>query len=223
MRKLKNRSGSVSVQIISKTRGKYKVIKTIGTSSDHQQIDKLWYVGKQEIERLQAQPHLFVSQTDMIVDQLFDTLENANIRTVGPEIIFGKIYDHIGFHAVQEELFRHLVIARLAFPLSKLKTVEYLYRYQGVSVGVDTVYRFLDKLSNQLKEQVEHIAFQHTRRILGGQISIVFTDMTTIYFESSDEDDLRKSGFSKDGKHRHPQIYLGLLVGSGGYAIGYDI
>ena len=47
--------------------------------------------------------------------------------------------------------------------------------------------------------------------------------MTTIYFEASDEDDLRKTGFSKDGRHQNPQIFLGLLVGLGGYAIGYDI
>ena len=47
--------------------------------------------------------------------------------------------------------------------------------------------------------------------------------MTTLYFESSDEDDLRKAGFSKDGKHSNPQIFLGLLVGTGGYAIGYDM
>ncbi len=39
--------------------------------------------------------------------------------------------------------------------------------------------------------------------------------MTTLYFEASDEDDLRKTGFSKDGKHQNPQIYLGLLVGLG--------
>jgi len=47
--------------------------------------------------------------------------------------------------------------------------------------------------------------------------------MTTLYFETSDEDDLRKTGFSKDGKHQCPQIFIGLLVGLGGYAIGYDI
>jgi transposase len=47
--------------------------------------------------------------------------------------------------------------------------------------------------------------------------------MTTLYFESSDEDDLRKTGFSKDGKHQNPQIFIGLLVGLEGYAIGYDI
>jgi transposase len=51
----------------------------------------------------------------------------------------------------------------------------------------------------------------------------VFYDMTTLYFESEDEDDLRKIGFSKDGKFQKPQIMLGLLVGQDGYPIGYDI
>ena len=58
---------------------------------------------------------------------------------------------------------------------------------------------------------------------MNNKLSVVFYDMTTLYFESSDEDDLRKTGFSKDGKHQNPQIFLGLLVGLGGYAIGYEI
>ena len=47
--------------------------------------------------------------------------------------------------------------------------------------------------------------------------------MSTIYFEATEEDDLRRCGFSKDGKHSCPQIFLGLLVASGGNPIGYDI
>ena len=47
--------------------------------------------------------------------------------------------------------------------------------------------------------------------------------MTTLYFEAADEDDLRMCGFSKEGRHRNPQIYLGLLVAGGGNPIGYDI
>ena len=88
---------------------------------------------------------------------------------------------------------------------------------------MDTVYRFMDKLNSELKDQVEQISFKHTLKVLNGNLSIMFYDMTTLYFEASDEDDLRKTGFSKDGKHSNPQIYLGLLVGLGGYAIGYDI
>jgi len=85
------------------------------------------------------------------------------------------------------------------------------------------VYRFLDKLNSKLKDRIEQITFKHTKKILGGNISVVFYDMTTLYFEASDEDDLRRTGFSKDGKHSNPQIFLGLLVGLGGYVIGYDI
>ena len=223
LRKKKNKSGSTSVQIISKARGTYKVIKSIGSSDKEQEIQKLVFLAKQEIESLNAQATLFVSESDTIIEYVLEGLSNASIRTVGPEIIFGKIYDSIGFNKINEELFRHLVIARLAFPLSKLKTIEYLYRFQGVTLDIDAVYRFLDKLNNKLKERVEQIAFAHTLKVLAGKISIVFYDMTTLYFEASDEDDLRKAGFSKDGKHQNPQIFLGLLVGLGGYAIGYDI
>lgn len=223
IRKKPNASGSQSVQVIQKINGKYKVIKTIGSATTQQKIDQLINLARQEIERLCAQPKLFVSEEDAAIDQAFALLNNASIRTVGPEIIFGKIYDYIGFGAVNEELFRHLVIARLAFPLSKLKTIDYLYRYQGKSLDIDAVYRFLDRLNDKLKPQIEQIAFAHTRRVLQNNISVVFYDMTTLYFEASDEDDLRKTGFSKDGKHQCPQIYIGLLVGLGGYAIGYDI
>ena len=223
IRKKPNKSGSISVQIISKSNGKYQVVKTIGSSKSEQELEKLYFLGKQELNRINLQPKLFVSESDVIIEQVFDALQNASIKTVGPEIVFGKIYDHIGFNAIDESLFRHLVIARLAFPLSKLKTIEYLYRFQGVMMDIDAVYRFLDKLNNKYKLKVEQIAFDHTKKILNNSISIVFYDMTTLYFEISDEDDLRKTGFSKEGKHQCPQIFLGLLVGLGGYAIGYDI
>ena len=223
IREKKNSSGSTSVQIISKAYGKYKVYKTIGSAITQQKIDELILIAKQEIKNVEKQQELFVSKEDLLAESLFEALSNASIRTLGPEIIFGKIYDFIGFNKINEDMFRHLVISRMAFPLSKLKTIEYLYRYQGVSHDIDAIYRFLDKLNNKLKEQVEQIAFSHTLCVLNGQISVVFYDMTTLYFEASDEDDLRKTGFSKDGKHQCPQIFIGLLIGIGGYAIGYDI
>lgn len=159
LQKLKYRSGSTSVQIISRAHGKYKVVKTIGSGHTEQEIQKLWFLGKQEIERLSAQSQIFISEQDILVEQAMASLANASIRTVGSELVFGKLYDHIGFGQIQEELFRHLVIARLAFPLSKLKTVEYLYRYQGINLGIDAIYRFLDKLNEELKEEVEQIGF----------------------------------------------------------------
>lgn len=223
VRKKKNKSGSISVQIITKSKGKYKVVKSLGSSIDPSVIFGLELKAKQEIQRMESNPSLFVFDKDTLIESFLSEVQNAQIRTIGPELVFGKVFDFIGFNTISEPLFRHLVIARLAFPLSKLKTIEYLYRFQGVCLDLDTVYRFLDKLNEQLKEKVEQIAFTHTKSILNNDISIVFYDMTTLYFEASDEDDLRKTGFSKDGKHSNPQIYLGLLVGLGGYTIGYDI
>jgi transposase len=223
VRKKKNKSGSICVQIISKATGKYKVVQTVGSSFDQKEIFEFELKAKQEIKKLESNQSLFVFENDSYIQTFLSEIQNSQIRTIGPELVFGKVFDFIGFNAIDEPLFRHLVIARLAFPLSKLKTIEYLYRYQGISLDLDTVYRFLDKLNKKFKEKVEKIAFEHTKRTLGNNISIVFYDMTTLYFEASDEDDLRKTGFSKDGKHSNPQIYLGLLVGLGGYTIGYDI
>lgn len=41
IRKVKNRSGSQSVQVIQKIRGRYKVIKTIGCATMQHEIEKL--------------------------------------------------------------------------------------------------------------------------------------------------------------------------------------
>ena len=60
-------------------------------------------------------------------------------------------------------------------------------------------------------------------KVLGAKLAIVFYDVTTLYFEAEEEDELRKKGFSKDGKHQQPQILLGLLVSIGGYPLAYEI
>jgi hypothetical protein len=226
VRKKKNRSGTISVQIIGKSHGTYKVIQTIGSAKDPDEVEQLVQQGALLAQNnLGAQQRLLGVKTpeDHAVETFLRDLKNAQIHTIGPELIFGTLFDRIGFNAIKEKLFRHLVVARLTYPTSKLKTVDYLYRYKGVSVAVQTIYRFLDKLTKKYKETVERIAYEHTKQTLGGTISVVFYDMTTLYFEAEDEDDLRKIGFSKDGKFQCPQIMLGLLVGTGGFPIGYDI
>jgi transposase len=223
IRKKKNKSGSISVSIIDKSSGSYKVIKTIGSSFEQEQIELMLIKARQYIENLHQQQILFYSEKDNQIESFLSTISNSQIRTVGPELVFGRLYDLIGFNEIKEQMFRHLVIARLAYPGSKLKTIDYLQRYQGKYLEISSVYRFLDKLNDKLKETVEELSFNHTLKRLNNNIGVVFYDMTTIYFEASDEDDLRKTGFSKDGKHSNPQIFLGLLVGMDGWPIGYEI
>jgi transposase len=98
-----------------------------------------------------------------------------------------------------------------------------LYRYEQKYYSEDDIYRYMDKLYSTQKERVEQISYAHTLEILEGKISVVFYDVTTLYFEAAQEDDLRRSGFSKEGKHQNPQIILGLLVSKDAYPLAYNI
>jgi transposase len=218
VRKKKNRSGSISVQIIKKISGSNKVLKTIGSSSDPHEVDRLYQKALYELPRLYG-----ATLFDKVEEPKISDLSNDNIRIIGPELIFGRIFNHIGFNQINDQLFKDLSISRITHPGSKLKLSEYLRENNREEVSVDRIYYFLDRLNTRYKQQVENISFDYTKRLLKGKIGVVFYDMTTIYFETSQTDELRETGFSKEGKHQNPQIYLGLLVGKNGYPIGYDI
>lgn len=223
LRKKPNKSGSVSIQVIQKEGRSNKVITTIGCSSDPFEIQQLWLQGKAYISARLGQTSLplFDQETEQWFATVFSSIEK--IEWVGPELILGKLFDEIGFDAVQEPLFRHLVLSRITDPSSKLKTARTIERFYGVQYSVDRIYRYLDKVAGTLKEEVQQISYEHTLQVLDGRMSMVFYDVTTIYFEAEREDDLRIAGFSKEGKHQHPQILLGLLVSNDGYPLAYDI
>jgi transposase len=122
-----------------------------------------------------------------------------------------------------KKILKQLVIYRLTFPKSKLKTTEYLKRYNNINWSEDKIYHYLDKLYREQKEELQQISYAHTLKILNGVISIVFYDVTTLYFQIDTEDEIRKRGFSKEGKHQNPQIVLGLLVSIDGYPLAFDI
>lgn len=246
VRRKVNRSGSISVHVVDKSRGGFKVIKTFGTASTAYEADLLEDKARQYIREQTGQlESLFGDPGEDRLNEFIAGLHNAQIQVAGPELIFGALYDRIGYDAINNELFRHLVICRLFNPGSKLRTIDYLQRYLGVGYDVAQIYRFLDKLcvfeldddggikrdenglvarsKTDIKAQVERISFEYTKKVTGGSVEVVFYDMTTLYFEAAEEDDLRKAGFSKDGKHSCPQIFLGLLVTTGGNPIGYEI
>lgn len=221
LRQKKNKSGVISIQVIDKSTGKYKVLKTIGSSSVPSEIKFLLEKGKDFIKKRTGISELDFTNTDDIIQSVLNNIISHQLA--GIELVLGKIFDEIGFNQIKDELFRDLVLYRLVYPKSKLKTTEYLYRYARKNYSEDEVYRYLDKLYNSQKEKVQQISYRHTQAVLGREISVVFYDVTTVYFEIDQEDELRKTGFSKEGRHQNPQIVLGLLVSKGGYPLAYDI
>ena len=141
IRQKKNKSGLVSVQVIDKSQGKYKLAKTIGSSSDANVLARLMGEAELWVQQKLGLMELDFEQTDLLLEQFLGGIQQ--IKIVGTELLLGKLFDRIGFNAIQDELFRKIVLARLCYPLSKLKTVDYLRRYEGFETSEVAIYRYL--------------------------------------------------------------------------------
>lgn len=221
VRKKSNKSGVISIQVIAKIDGKSKLIKTIGSSREERTIKELTEKGQHYIATFGGQTALDFSDETNLIQSVFQQINSHT--EVGTELLLGKIFDDVGFNVIDDPIFRQLVLSRLTYPVSKLKTSDYLEKYHDLEYPVQQIYRYMDKLHSTQKELVQQISYEHTKHVLGGQVTIVFYDVTTLYFEIDHEDTLRKTGFSKEGKHQNPQIVLGLLVSRNGYPLAYDI
>ncbi len=224
IRKKKNQSGSISVQIIEKKHSMYRVVETIGCAKNEEELNELLQEAQKRLARLD--PTLF-DYAEAISPK---KLSNKHTKVIGDELILGKIFEDIKCHTIsfekpkQKEMFRYLVLSRLLYPGSKLYLIDYLMIYKKEKIDKNKIYRFLDKIySDKLQKQIQQCVFNHTQKIMQGNIAISFYDVTTLYFESESEDDLRRIGFSKEGKLARPQIQLGLFTTLQGYPLSYEV
>ena len=231
IRKKKYPSGNIGIIVVEKINGKMKELATIGIAHNQEEIDSLTMKGRQWIDTEQERRHprldLFgeernKSEAELLsAEQILSCITNISIN--GADLILDRVFDNVEFNRIDDEVFRQLVKARLSYPTSKAATVEYLKNLFDEDVSLSKIYRYLDKLSDNQHKIVQNISVLHTKMILGGHIGVLFYDVTTLYFEADHEDDLRKTGFSKEGRHHNPQIILGLLVSIGGYPLAYCI
>jgi transposase len=221
IRKKNNPTGSITIQVVDKSSGSYRVVQNFGVAKTKTEQEKkiqqasLWMKQKTGLKGFDF------FEEDKLVELFVDSIQS--LKREGIELVLGKIFDDIGFNQIADPVFKQLVLYRLVYPSSKLKTTEYLYRYHQIYWDENKIYRYLDKLYKSQKEIVQQISYNHTCKLLESHPQIVFYDVTTIYFEVEQEDELRQPGFSKDGKHQNPQIVLGLLVSKNGYPLAYNI
>lgn len=221
VRRKRNKSGVISIQVITKLDSKSRLVKTIGSSDNITEIEQLVVEGQRFVDSYAGQRSIDFSSTGGILKSAFQSITTHT--EVGTDLLLGRIFDEIGFDKIEGPLLKNLVIARLYHPVSKLKTSDYLHQNKNVNIPVQKIYRYLDKLYAKQKDLIQHISYQHTLKVLNGVISVVFYDVTTLYFQIDNEDQIRKRGFSKEGKHQNPQILLGLLVSIDGYPLAFDI
>ncbi|MDR1370834.1 MAG: IS1634 family transposase [Dysgonamonadaceae bacterium] len=133
------------------------------------------------------------------------------------------MFELIGFNKTDDKILKQPVVSRICQLRSKAASVDYLKSYYDEDAELNKIYRYLDKLYDSHKEELQEISVSHTRKLLGGKIGLVFYDVTTLYFETDSSDELRERGFSKDGKQAQSQVVLGLLVSRVGYPLSYSL
>lgn len=228
-----NPSGSKSVILLQSERrpGKKssytRVIKTFGSSKIESEIEMM----KKEAEKYMNQ----LNDENNITGKDFKFKNSKDISSckstnTSYHDIYGRYYDKIFKNCElltisKSKLLKDLSILRIANPASKKRTAE-ISSYYGCEFKVDSAYKLMDKIDDNVISSIKSNISDYSKKLLKQEnrdIEVVFYDLTTIYFEANDKDDLRQFGFSKDGKSQHVQITLALLVTSEGLPIGYEL
>jgi hypothetical protein len=112
-----------------------------------------------------------------------------------------------------DDVFRHLVLARIIEPASKLGSLRVLEEAGVAPASYATVKLRLPEYAREAWRQRLSEACAAYARL--GPASLVLYDASTLYFETGKGDGFREPGFSKE-RRLEPQITIGLLTGQHG-------
>lgn len=215
MRKVKTASGATAVQIARKHRGVRTIVEHLGSAHDDAQLAALVAAARSKIEvgRLAFDLDALVPQAPVTAAP---TVTGSRARVLWE--VLEAAYAQLGFDAIDNTVFRQLVLACVIEPTSKADTLRVLGEL-GVpdAPSLRTIWRTLARsIERDWRDVASRAAFAHASA--GGALSLVLYDVTTLYFEAEDEDALRKVGMSKE-RRVDPQILVGLLVTPAGFPL----
>ena len=221
IRVVKTASGANAVQVVYYKNGKRIIFKHIGSASSINELESLKLVAKDVIKNFDPEIPFF---EEVKLDNLLylDKTEFLGVySTFIYEIISGLI-SQVGLDRIRKQLLLDLVTIRIVEPASKLRSIELLESYFGIKHRRQSYYQSAPQWL-LLKEEIESIVVEFAKSNYAFDFDLLFYDVTTLYFETFEEDELRKTGFSKDNKSQQPQILVALMVTREGFPIAYSI
>ncbi len=120
-----------------------------------------------------------------------------------------------------EKVVKLVIAQRLDIPSSKLRTYERQKEHGFYNIDLQHIYRAMDALE-PYGQAIQQKAFEAANYYCPEAMECFFFDVTTLYFESVQQDDMKDFGFSKDQKNHSVQIVLALVVNSQGIPICYE-
>lgn len=175
--------------------------------------------GRKRLTRLED-----LTDTDTVI--LNNLIEEQRI-VEGLHDIGGHVFAQLGYDTIlsgkkQVDLLRDIVLMRIANPGSKFKAQRLLSNQFARSHDLDGIYRMMDKLFPHIGA-IKAKTFQRAQTLMPEMIDILFFDCTTLYFESTETDELRCFGYSKDHRFNTTQVVLALATNGDGLPLGYEL
>jgi len=217
-REVKTGSGKKAVQVYYLHNRKHVIVKHLGSTNTLDELDNLKQKAQQFIEDYSNQASLFPT----LKSGAYSYLEQYECVGFYYHFFYDtiqRLISQIGLYDLTSNLFKDLVTVRILEPASKLRSIELIETYFSIQHRRQSYYKEAKKwlsLKNQVLEKVNAFALKE----YGFDYSLLFYDVTTLYFETFEGDDLRKTGFSKDSKSQQPQILVGLMVSKDGFSVG---
>ena len=212
VRKVKTASGATAVQIVEKRNGRRRILEHVGSAHDEAELAVLVSAAQQRVHGV---------QDDML------QFEQPGREPAGPVVehtssellwrVLTDAYARLGFDQIDDEVFASLVTARIIEPTSKQDTLRVLGELGLPVPHVNTLYNSLRRcVERDYRSRVATACWAHaTAR---GPVALVMYDLTTLHFEVTNEDRLRKVGMSKE-RRVDPQVTVGLLVTAAGFPL----
>lgn len=245
IRATKTSSGSTAVQVIRYVKRKMVVLSHIGSARNESELNELRLKAASWIDdhNLSHDQLLFddlpislkpksgvICQDDAKTAVYIDSLIKSSYKSFGCRYqilydVLQSVIKEFGLNDLktnQIRMFTDLIIARIVEPSSKFQSLICLERDFDACHQYRTLSRNLKGFSN-LKEAVEVKVINLAKKHFDFDFNLVFYDLTTLYFESFETDEIRRIGFSKDNKSSNPQVMIGLLVNKDGFPISYQI
>lgn len=239
-----------SVQIVAsvRTRDKIsqKIVRHVGIAFDDKELEQLKALAESIKVKLEAgnqelmfSPEKLAAMKATLKPKESDDDYEVNLKNLteeqrvvsGIHDVYGSVFDELGFHKIIKNparhkstlnIFKNIVLARIANPLSKMASVEMLEENFGITLNLERVYQMMDKLDEEAITKIKDVAHHNTTGLFEGKIDVIFFDCTTLYFETFQEDEFRRNGYSKDLKFNQPQVLFALMVTKEGLPLGYQ-
>jgi hypothetical protein len=197
--------GSRSVQVIRYSGSRRTIVKHMGTGNTDEEVTSLKEIARLYIEDISRQTTLFTDTSKQPDDKV--TLSQCEYLGFH----YGFLYDvlkaiqvQIGYTTVTDALLTDLAIIRIVEPASKLRSIELMNTYFGIHHRRQRYYESAAQWLS-LKDTIEERTLRFAKEEYHFDFSLLFYDVTTLYFETFESDELRKTGFSKDNKSQQPQ------------------